>query len=51
MMSVEHSVEWELVGKTEALGGNLPQRHLVHHKSHITWPGIEPGLPKLEARE
>jgi hypothetical protein len=43
MMIVEHSVEWELAGETKVLGGNLPQCHLVHHKSQMNWPGIEPG--------
>jgi hypothetical protein len=42
-MSIKHLVEWELAGKPEVLGGNLPQCHSVHQKSHKTWPGIEPG--------
>jgi hypothetical protein len=25
---------------------NLPQRHFVHHKSHMTIPGFEPGPPR-----
>jgi hypothetical protein len=36
-MTVEQLVEWELVGETEVLGGNLPQCHFVHHKSRMIW--------------
>jgi hypothetical protein len=25
----------------------LPQRHFVHHKSHMTRPGFEPGMPYM----
>jgi hypothetical protein len=40
---VEQLVEWRLAGETEVLGEKLPQRHFVHHKSHLTRPGREPG--------
>jgi hypothetical protein len=48
MMSVEQSVEWKFVGETEALLENIPQRHFVHHKYHMTWPGLEPEPPRWE---
>jgi hypothetical protein len=38
---VEQLVEWRLAGETEVLGENLLRRHFVHHKSHMTRPGIE----------
>jgi hypothetical protein len=41
-MIMEQFVEWRLAGETEVLGENLPQRHFVHHKSHMTRPGLEP---------
>jgi hypothetical protein len=36
VMIVEQWVECELAGETEVLGENLPQFHLVHHKTHMT---------------
>jgi hypothetical protein len=50
MMNVEQSVEW-VTGKTEVLRRNLTQCCFVHHKSHIIWPGLEPGPPRWDANE
>jgi hypothetical protein len=41
MVIVDKLVEYRLAGETQVLGENLPQRHYVHHKSHLTRPGFE----------
>jgi hypothetical protein len=48
-MIMEKQMECRLERETEVLGENLPQRHFVHHKSHMTRPGFEPGPPQWEA--
>jgi hypothetical protein len=42
MVTVEKLVERRLAEETEVLGENLPQRHFVHHKSHVPRHGFEP---------
>jgi hypothetical protein len=29
----------------------LAQCHFVHHKSHMTWPGLEPGPLRWEVND
>jgi hypothetical protein len=43
--------EMKIGKKTEVLGENLPQRHFVHHKSHLTRLWLEPGPPRWEASD
>jgi hypothetical protein len=38
-----------LVGETEVLGEILPQSRFAHHKSNMTWFGLEPVLVRSEA--
>jgi hypothetical protein len=35
--------------ETEVLGKNVLQCYFVHHKSHMTCPGLEPEPPRWEA--
>jgi hypothetical protein len=35
-----------VAGETEIFGENLPQCHIIHHESHITLFGFEPGVPR-----
>jgi hypothetical protein len=48
MVTVEQLMKWRLADETEVLGENLPQLHFVHHKSHMTRTGLEPGPPRWE---
>jgi hypothetical protein len=41
---MEQSAEC-LAKETEELGENVHQFRFVHHKSHMTWPGLEPWPP------
>jgi hypothetical protein len=49
MVIEEQLVEWKLVRENEVLGEKLPHNRYVYHKSHMTWPWLEPGSPRWEA--
>jgi hypothetical protein len=48
-MNMEEWVAWELASETKVLWKILPQRHFIYHRSHMTWPGIEPRSLQWEA--
>jgi hypothetical protein len=48
MMSVQQSAE-RLARETKVLGENMLQCRFVHHKSRMTWPGLERGPPRWKA--
>jgi hypothetical protein len=49
-MSVEQSAEW-VAEDTEVPEENSPQYPFVHHKSHLTWTGLETRQPRWEASD
>jgi hypothetical protein len=51
MVTVEQLVESRFAGETEVLGENLPQSHFLHHKSHTTRLGLEPGPQQWEVSD
>jgi hypothetical protein len=40
LTNMDEMVDRELAEETKELRENMPQCHFVHHKSHITSPGI-----------
>jgi hypothetical protein len=49
IVRMENLLEWRLTGETEVPRENPPQRQFLYHKSHLTRPEREPGLPRWEA--
>jgi len=50
-MSVEHWCNDADSGLPNYFVKNLSQYHIVHLKSHVNWPGMEPGYPGSEASD
>jgi hypothetical protein len=50
MVIVEQLVEWSLPRETDVLGENLPQRHFVHHKFHMTRPPARTRATAVESQ-
>jgi hypothetical protein len=48
--NVKQLVEWKCVREAEILTENLPQCQCFPHKSDMTWPVMEPGLPRWKNR-
>jgi hypothetical protein len=51
-MNMEELIKRELEGETDILRENLPQCHLIHYKSHMTWDGtraVAIRIPRLTA--
>jgi hypothetical protein len=49
LMNMAHLVECKLAEETAVLEEYLPQCHFVHHKSYVTYSGIEVGTQRYEA--
>jgi hypothetical protein len=50
MKNVEQLVVWASAGETRSTQRKPDPCHVVHHKSHITWPEFDPGPPRRAAR-
>jgi hypothetical protein len=48
LMNMVYLVEWELAEETVVLEEYMPSCHFVHHKSCVTYSGIELGKQRFE---
>jgi hypothetical protein len=51
MTGLEQPMEWRLARERSTRGVKLLRCHFVHHKSHITWPGLKHKAPRWEGRD